>query len=78
MDRYEKGTPGRGGTKKKKVTEAIGKLEKHRAELTRYLSRSGCHPCDRSEAGHQLSMLNKEINNLTDLLKHYGSCYVSE
>lgn len=29
--------------------------------FTRQLSRPGCHPCDRSEAGHQLADLRKKV-----------------
>lgn len=64
MERYKKGYSGRSGTTKKKVSEAIGKAERSLSDITRYLSRSGCHPCDRSEAGHQLGSINKKIDAL--------------
>nr|DAF27323.1 MAG TPA: hypothetical protein [Caudoviricetes sp.] len=33
-----------------------------------FLSRSGCHPCDRSEAGHQLAIIDRKIDSLNVIL----------
>lgn len=44
--------------------------ERHRMEITRFLSRSGCQPCDRSEAGYQLQIISKKIDSLNVSLKH--------
>jgi len=59
--------------RKKKVTEAIAKAESNRSALARYLSRSGCHPCDRSEAGYQLGIINKKIDALNVSLSRLQS-----
>lgn len=65
MECQEKGSSGRGGAPKKKVTEAMARAERHRAQLTRFMSRSGCAPCDRSEAGFQYQAITKQINELS-------------
>lgn len=73
MERDKKGYSGGSGTTKKKVTEAIAKAESNRSAITRYLSRSGCHPCDRSEAGYQLGIINKKIDALNVSLSRLQS-----
>lgn len=59
--------------RKKKVTAGLLKAEKHRASLVRFLSRPGCHPCDRSESGHQLSIINRQIASLNESLSVLAS-----
>lgn len=49
----------------------MSRAERHRAQLTRFMSRSGCAPCDRSEAGFQYQYVTKQINKLSDLLHTY-------
>lgn len=50
------------------MTEGIVRAESHRSGISRYLSRSGCQPCDRSEAGYQLVMIDKRIDALKESL----------
>lgn len=64
MDAKESRVKGRGGASKKKVKEQIAKAENSKAAALRFMGRPGCHPCDRSEAGHQLELQNKKISAL--------------
>ncbi|MBO5054551.1 MAG: hypothetical protein J6C44_10040 [Muribaculaceae bacterium] len=55
------------------MIEAIARNEKNKNYFTRWLNRPGCIPCDRAEAGHQLSRLNRELESLNDKLSLLNS-----
>jgi hypothetical protein len=43
------------------VTGDITALTRRKTSFMAYLGRSNCHPCDRSEAGHQLALINSRL-----------------
>lgn len=51
------------------MTEAISKAERAMNYFTGFMSRSGSHPCDRSEAGRQMARYRQEIESLETTLK---------
>lgn len=51
---------------------AIAKANRDRAYLIDIMTRSGCHPCDVSEAGRQLASLSRKKMSLERQMNLYG------
>ena len=47
--------------------------ERTKRKILAFIGRSGCHACDRAEAGYQLKTLNDKIAILTKNLQTYGN-----
>ncbi len=56
------------------MTAELGKAESHRSGIIRFVSRPGCQPCDRSEAGFQLAAVDRKISGLKESLSILESC----
>lgn len=64
MERTKGNAATGGGAPKKKIIDDIDTARRRRATLTEFISRPGCHTCDRSEAGFQISKIDAAISAL--------------